>query len=74
MSGKGSAPRPFSVDNETFKRNFDAIFGKTNEQFNQDSSGSKCSVAEAGACCGANCKAKEKEASSGMEKSECSRA
>jgi len=48
MSGKGSAPRPFSVDNETFKRNFDAIFGKTNEQFNQDSSGAKRSVAEAG--------------------------
>jgi hypothetical protein len=25
--GKGSAPRPFSVDQETFNRNFDAIFG-----------------------------------------------
>ena len=45
MSGKGSAPRPFSVDNETFKRNFDAIFGKTNEQFIQNSSSSECSVA-----------------------------
>lgn len=43
--GKGSAPRPFSVDNETFKRNFDAIFGKTNEQFIQNNSGSECSVA-----------------------------
>jgi hypothetical protein len=25
--GKGSTPRPFSVDLETFNRNFDAIFG-----------------------------------------------
>lgn len=28
MSGKGSAPRPYSVDAETFANNFDAIFGK----------------------------------------------
>jgi hypothetical protein len=26
--GKGSSPRPFSVDNETFGNNFDAIFRK----------------------------------------------
>ena len=26
--GKGSAPRPFSVDQETFKNNWEAIFGK----------------------------------------------
>lgn len=28
MSGKGSAPRPFSVDPETYASNWDAIFGK----------------------------------------------
>lgn len=37
--GKGSAPRPFSVDDETFKRNFDAIFR------NKNSSGAECAVA-----------------------------
>lgn len=26
--GKGSAPRPFSVDRKTFENNWDAIFGK----------------------------------------------
>jgi hypothetical protein len=25
---KGSAPRPFEVDHETYSKNFDAIFGK----------------------------------------------
>ncbi len=25
---KGSAPRPFEVDHETYSNNFDAIFGK----------------------------------------------
>lgn len=39
MSGKGSAPRPFSVDSETYAANWDAIFGKkktsTAEQFDQ---------------------------------------
>lgn len=28
MSGKGSRPRPFSVSQEQFGNNFDAIFGK----------------------------------------------
>ncbi len=28
MSGKGSRPRPFSVSQEQFANNFDAIFGK----------------------------------------------
>lgn len=27
MSGKGSAPRPFSVSQEEFAENFDRIFG-----------------------------------------------
>lgn len=28
MSGKGSAPRPYSVPMETFNENFERIFGK----------------------------------------------
>lgn len=28
MSGKGSAPRPFSVSQKEFDNNFDTIFGK----------------------------------------------
>lgn len=28
--GKGSAPRPFSVDQNTFANNWDLIFGKKN--------------------------------------------
>lgn len=29
--GKGSAPRPFSVDHKTFSDNWDAIFKKDNQ-------------------------------------------
>ena len=29
MSGKGSAPRPYSVDKETFDQSFERIFGIT---------------------------------------------
>ena len=29
--GKGSAPRPFSVGHDTFAKQFEAIFGKKNE-------------------------------------------
>jgi hypothetical protein len=28
MSGKGSRPRPFTVDRKTFESNWDKIFGK----------------------------------------------
>ena len=28
MSGKGSRPRPFSVDRKTFESNWEKIFGK----------------------------------------------
>lgn len=28
MSGKGSRPRPYSVDRKTFEENWDKIFGK----------------------------------------------
>lgn len=33
MSGKGSAPRPYSVDQTTFDQNWDRIFGKKNAQW-----------------------------------------
>lgn len=29
--GKGSRPRPFSVDQKTFENNWEAIFGKKNK-------------------------------------------
>lgn len=32
MSGKGSAPRPFSVSNEEYASRWDAIFAKKEEQ------------------------------------------
>jgi hypothetical protein len=30
--GKGSKPRPFSVDKKTFEDNWERIFGKANEK------------------------------------------
>jgi len=41
MSGKGSSPRPFSVSQDEFAKNFDAIFRKPDprtveEQQNED--------------------------------------
>lgn len=36
MSGKGSSPRPFSVDRETFEHNWDVIFAnKETARFEQ---------------------------------------
>ena len=32
MSGKGSRPRPYSVDQQTFDSNWDAIFGKKKKE------------------------------------------
>lgn len=32
MSGKGSKPRPYSVDRKIFDKNWDAIFGKKEKQ------------------------------------------
>jgi hypothetical protein len=32
MSGKGSKPRPFSVDRKTFESNWDKIFGKKSKK------------------------------------------
>ena len=36
MSGKGSSPRPFSVDQKTFGDNYDAIFRKKTPQEKDD--------------------------------------
>lgn len=30
-TGKGDTPRPFSVDQETYKRNYNRIFGNTDD-------------------------------------------
>lgn len=35
MTGKGSAPRPFSVDIDTFNKNFDKIFGRQDDERKQ---------------------------------------
>ena len=32
-AGKGSKPRPFSVDQKTYNDNWDKIFGKKNNDF-----------------------------------------
>lgn len=34
MSGKGSRPRPFSVDRKTFENNWERIFGKKEKKSN----------------------------------------
>lgn len=36
MSGKGSAPRPFSVDDETFTDNWHRTFGPKPEPADED--------------------------------------
>ena len=36
MSGKGSRPRPFSVDHSTFSSNWDKIFGSTPSRVDQE--------------------------------------
>lgn len=43
--GKGSTPRPFSVGHDIFAKQFEATFGKKNE----NSPSAECPVAEAGA-------------------------
>ncbi len=35
MSGKGSNPRPFSVDRKTFESNWNKIFGKKTKKNSQ---------------------------------------
>jgi len=36
MSGKGSKPRPFSVDSDTYSNNWNAIFGKKKDNTGTD--------------------------------------
>jgi len=55
MSGKGSSPRPFSVDHKTFSDNWDKIFRKntmspSTEQMKQGTCG--CGRSPTGNCCG----------------------
>lgn len=37
-AGKGSKPRPFSVDQKTFDTNWDVIFTKSNQSEDKESS------------------------------------
>lgn len=46
--GKGSAPRPFSVDKNTFDKHFENIFGKKHDK-NQDNTSAQCTLAQTGA-------------------------
>lgn len=61
--GKGSSPRPFSVDKQTFNDNYDQIFKKA-KSCNKDCVSTKCALAQArpDSCC------KTKGETSGMEK------
>jgi hypothetical protein len=34
MSGKGSAPRPYSVDKNTYDNNWERVFGKKSKEDN----------------------------------------
>ena len=36
MSGKGSSPRPFSVDSKTYNDNWDRIFSKNDPRVTDD--------------------------------------
>jgi len=48
--GKSSAPRPFSVGHDIFAKQFEAIFGKKNE----NNISAECTVAETRDECAAN--------------------
>lgn len=57
MAGKGSRPRPYSVDLNTFDNNWDNIFGKKEMQVrvtedNQQFGSCGCGRSPAGVCCG----------------------
>lgn len=52
--GKGSAPRKFSVDHQTFSSNWDAIFGKKNG--NQSGTSNQVHSGERTAVCGSESK------------------
>jgi hypothetical protein len=55
--GKGSSPRPFSVSQETFGNNYDAIFGKKRmtpkyKDNGEDFGSCGCGRSPTGKCCG----------------------
>lgn len=50
--GKGSNPRPFSVDKETFESNWDKIFKKGNKMSEQNSTPCGCGRSPTGQCIG----------------------
>jgi hypothetical protein len=53
MSGKGSNPRPFSVDQKTFANNWDAIFKKDNTMSETEKTGTcGCGRSPTGDCIG----------------------
>ena len=51
--GKGSAPRPYSVDRKTFEENWNAIFGDDNLRVRDVDSGGVQLGQEGGDCGGA---------------------
>ena len=42
MAGKGSRPRPFSVSQDTYSKNWDAIFNKGNNMSNLEENQVPC--------------------------------
>ena len=50
--GKGSNPRPYSVDKKTFEDNWDKIFNKENKMDEQKSTPCGCGRSPTGKCIG----------------------
>ena len=46
MSGKGSKPRPYSVDQKTFSSNWDNIFNKSHDACGTDDCCMQCDTAD----------------------------
>jgi len=42
--GKGSTPRPYSVDWQTFDKNWDLIFGKKKQDESEEKKEKECSI------------------------------
>ena len=52
MSGKGSRPRPFSVDQKTFDSNWNKIFNKENQMIEETKVPCGCGRSATGYCTG----------------------
>ena len=50
--GKGSSPRPYSVSQETFANNYDAIFGKNKVKVQEEIGSCGCGRSPTGKCIG----------------------